>query len=224
MLQPEAAVLRRKILGVMLRHARLRANLSLKEVARRTGFSNTAISDFEYGRRDLTLPQLEVVAYLYGVPVSYFWSEDALVEDEERALPVEQAMTLRRRIIGVLLRQARLEANVSMNRLAEVLDCPPARISNYEAGRIDIPLHELERLAELLGVPLTYFFDQGIKPDSAHTATIDEVKQLAQLPEEVRRFVFHPGNLLYLRLAMQLSSLPASTLRRLGEGLLEITY
>jgi len=224
MQKPEAATIRRKILGVLLRNARLHAGMSIKEAAKATGFSAGAISAYEYGRRDLSLPHLEVLAYTYGVPVTYFWADEPISEDGDQELPVEEAMALRRRIIGVLLRQARMEAGYSQKDLARVLGCSPGRISSYEFGRTDIPLVELEVLADHLGVSISYFLDQGLRPRGEQVAGIDELERLAQLPEDVRRFMLQPGNLLYVRVAMQLSTLSAEALRRVAEGLLDITY
>jgi transcriptional regulator with XRE-family HTH domain len=224
MYRQEEAVLRRKMFGVLLRFARQHANLAIREVAARTGLSPGAISDYEFGRRDLSLAQIEIFAHLYHVPVAFFWSDSDLEEDGDGMLPVEAVMGLRRRIIGVLLRQARIETGRSQEELAELLDCPPTRIANYELGDADVPLLELEIMARFLGVPMSYFLDQGIKPTGAQMPDIEELKQLAQLPDDVRRFMLHPGNLLYMRVAMQLNGLPASILRRIGEGLLDITY
>jgi transcriptional regulator with XRE-family HTH domain len=227
MYKQEEAVLRKKMLGVLLRYARqhANANLAIREVAARTGLSPGTISDYEFGRRDLSLAQIEIFAHLYHVPVAFFWSDSDLEEeDSDGTLPVEAVMGLRRRIIGVLLRQARIETGRSQEELAELLDCPPTRIANYEFGDVDIPLLELEIMARFLGVPMSYFLDQGIKPTGTQMPDIEELKQLAQLPDDVRRFMLHPGNLLYMRVAMQLSALPASILRRIGEGLLDITY
>jgi transcriptional regulator with XRE-family HTH domain len=223
MYQPEAAALRKKMVGVLLKHARLRARLAVKDVAQATGFATRAITDYECGRADLSLPHLEVLAQLYDVPVGYFWAADPLVEDERHPLPAEAAIALRRRIIGVLVCQARSQAGYSQNDLAQWLDCPPARISDYEAGRADIPLLELESLAERVGVPMSYFVDQGIQPGNRLATTVEEVRRLAELPEDVRAFVFGPGSRPYVQLAMQLSTLPGQTLRQLGEHLLEIT-
>ena len=64
------ATLRRKILGVKIRHARTRAGLNLKEVGQVLGLSADTIADVEYGRSDISLPQLEVLALIFGVPVS----------------------------------------------------------------------------------------------------------------------------------------------------------
>jgi transcriptional regulator with XRE-family HTH domain len=224
MQEPEASTIRKKILGVLLRNARVRAGMTIKDAAEATGFSPSAISDFEYGRRDISLPQLEVTAYIYRVPITYFWSDDPIPGDEDRDLPVEQAIQLRRRVIGVLMRQARTEAGYSQQDLAKVLDCSTGRIAGYEFGRTDIPLLELEKLANYLDVPLSYFLDQGIRPSGDQIAGMDEIERLAQLPEDIRKFVLQPGNLLYVRVAMQLSALSAEAIRNVAEGLLDITY
>ncbi|GAB4539691.1 MAG: hypothetical protein Kow0063_28750 [Anaerolineae bacterium] len=224
MQEPQAAVIRKKIFGVLLRNARVRAGLTIKDAAEATGFSASAISDYEYGRRDLSLPQLEALAYVYRVPITYFWSDDPIPDDEDRDIPLDKAIELRRRIIGVLLRQARLEAGLSQKDLAAVLNCPSARIASYEFGRADIPLLELEKLADFLELPLSYFLDQGIRPSGDQIAGMDELERLAQLPEDVRKFMLQPGNLLYVRVAMQLSTLSAEAIRNVAEGLLEITY
>jgi len=224
MRNPAETALRKKILGVLLRHARLRANLTIKDTAQLSKFSTSAISDYEYGRRDISLPQLEVLAHIYKVPIAYFWSANPLPEDEDRALPVAEATELRQRVVGVLLRQARQDAGYTQTDLAEVLECAPTRIASFEMGRTEIPLADLETLAEALGLSIDYFLDEGIRPQGQPVAGINEMAQLCELPYEVRRFLAHPGNILYIRVAMQLSKLPASTLRSLGEGILDITY
>jgi transcriptional regulator with XRE-family HTH domain len=220
----EAATIRKKILGVLLRNARIHAGMSIKDAAEAVGVSSSAISDYEYGRRDLSLPHLEVLAYIYRVPITYFWSDDPIPDDEDRDLPVEEALELRRRIVGVLLRQARMEAGYSQKDLAKLLGCSSSRIGSYEFGRTDIPLLELETLATFLDVSMAYFLDQGIRPHGEQIAGMDELERLAQLPEDVRTFMLQPGNLLYVRVAMQLSALSAEAMRKVAEGLLEITY
>ena len=220
-----AALLRKKILGVKIRYARIRAGLNLKEVGQALGISSGLVSDIEFGRRDVSLPQLEVMALLFNIPVAYFWSDEP-IEEADRTFPTLEAMALRQRIIGVLLRQARVEAGYSQEDLANLLGIPASRISSYEFGKTEVPLQELETIATYLKVSLSYFMDEGIPSDSAagHVATLDEIAEFSQLPKEVREFLTNPANLLYINIAMRLSDLSAETLRGLAEGLLEVTY
>ena len=219
----EEAAIRSKMMGVLLRHARQRANLTLKDVADEIGSSPVAVADHEYGRRQLSLAEIHVFAQLYHVPIAYFWAEELPDENADRHMPVEAVRGLWRRIIGALLRQARLAAGRSHKELATLLDCPTTRIAGYELGDSDVPLPEMETMARFLCVPISYFFDEGIIPAGEHAADMDELARLARLPGDVRRFLLNPGNTLYVRAAMHLSALPPGTLRRLAEGLLEIS-
>jgi transcriptional regulator with XRE-family HTH domain len=219
------ATLRRKILGVKIRHARSRAGLSLKDVGQALGISAELVSDIEFGRRDVSLPQLEVMGLIFGVPLIYFWSAD-VIDEPNLDFPAQEAIALRQRIIGALLRQARTEAGRSQEELATLLGVPTSRIPSYEFGKTEIPLLELEVLAENLNVSLNYFMDQGINENesSGPDAKLDEVAYFSQLPVEIREFLANPANLLYINIAMKLSELSADTLRTLAEGLLEVTY
>jgi len=219
------AVLRRKMLGVKVRHARMRSGLSLKEAGEALGVSSGLVSDIEFGRRDVSLPQLEVMSYIFNIPVIYFWSDEP-IEEFHKDFPTQEAMILRQRIIGVLLRQARIEAGRSQEDLAKALGVPASRISSYEFGKTEIPLFELEQLAGYLNVSLSYFMDQGMTPEETGggAATLDEIAQFSQLPKDVREFLINPANLLYISISMRLSNVSADTLRGLAEGLLEVTY
>ena len=110
----QAVVLRRKILGVKIRHARVRAGLSLKEMGETLGISAGLASDIEFGRRDVSLPQLEVMSLLFNVPVVYFLS-DIPLEESRQEFPTLQALALRQRVIGVLLRIARTSKTSTSN-------------------------------------------------------------------------------------------------------------
>ena len=224
-LAQKRATLRKKILGVKIRHARNRTGLNLKEVGETLGASPETVAEFELGQRDVTLPQLEVLALIFNVPLIYFWSDD-IIDQPTLNFPTKEAISVRQRIIGTLLRQARTEAGRSEADLANLLGIPAEQISEYEFGKIPVPLHELESIANFLNVSLNYFLDQGIMTgeSNGHGATLDEIAQFSQLPAHVRQFISNPANLLYISIAMKLSDISADTLRDLAEGLLEITY
>jgi transcriptional regulator with XRE-family HTH domain len=233
-LTPERVTLRRKILGVKIRHGRTRTGLSLKEVGQALGISAEAVSEMEFGRLPVSLPHLEVMGLIFNVPLSYFWSDEPIKETDQD-FPTREAIALRQRIIGALLRKARIERGRSQEHLANLLGLPVSKISDYEFGRAPIPLQELEALVEHLNLSLDYFLDQGLpfstraagegkQEENGQPAVLAEITDMPQLPAEVREFLSNPANLLYVNIAMKLSELSADTLRALAEGLLEVTY
>ncbi len=77
----DAVTLRRKILGVLLQGARLKVGRTKKECAQALGIRPSLITAYEEGRKDISLPELEVLAYFLGVPLMHFWSDgDAAIE------------------------------------------------------------------------------------------------------------------------------------------------
>lgn len=224
MAEQEALALRNRILGVLLRDARIRADKSKTECAAVLGVSASTITSYEEGRKAISLPELEVLAYFLDTPLSHFWDEKAQLLAEEELPSLDEVLDLRHRIIGVLLRQARLDAGMTQKDLAEVLDCSSSRISAYEYGKRPIPVSELEALATALDRGIDYFLDELAGPVGEWERQKEIYQSFWELPEEVREFVSKPINRSYLEVAMKLSRMPAGALRAIAEGILDITY
>ena len=134
----ERLALRNRIIGLLLRDAREQAERTKRECANALGVSTSTITAYEEGRKPISLPELEVLSYVLDVPVSHFWKREQ-VTGEQKAPPLEEVLALRHRIVGALLRQARLEADIHQKDLAEVLGCSSGRISVRPAGRPSPP-------------------------------------------------------------------------------------
>lgn len=224
MSQKEAWTIRQKMLGGLLRQARKEAGKTLKECGGVLGLSSGAVSAIEHGRRAISLPELEVLAYYLRVPLDRLLSDNAestRTPDEE--LPNSEMLTLRRRIVGALLRKASVDQNLSAAELAKKLGISQKQLSQYELGEKPIPLVELEALAEILELPMSYFLDEGVGPLGQQQRRDKEWQQFAALPDPVRTFVAEPTNLAYLQLAMSLSAVPAEGLRDIAGSLFDIT-
>lgn len=222
--EKEASTLRQKITGVLLRQARLDAGKTLKECGQVLGLSSSAVSAMEHGRRPISLPELEVLAFYLGAPLEHLLdgdSEAAHVSVE--SMPSEELLALRHRIVGALLRQARLDLDLSQAELAKTIGVPASRISQYELGEKPIPLVDLEAIAQILEIPLTHFLDEGIGPTGKQQQFDREWRRFGNLPPDVRSFIVEPTNLDYIKLAMSLSAVSADKLRSIAASLLEIT-
>jgi transcriptional regulator with XRE-family HTH domain len=221
----DASAIRRKIVGVLLQGARLRAGRTKKECADVIGVTPGVLAAYEEGRRDISLPELELLAYFMRAPVSSFLEgEDESLVTLDSPPPGPQVMSLRNRIIGALLREAREQSHTSQKDLAHAMGCTPRRITQYEHGLKPIPLTQLEMAAECLGVTLSNFLDEGIGTVGERELQDRQYDAFKALPEDVRAFVVQPVNATYLRVAMNLAEMPAGAIRRIAEGLLDITY
>jgi transcriptional regulator with XRE-family HTH domain len=125
-------------------------------------------------------------------------------------------------VIGGLINKGRVEAELSIDDLAQSAGIPAASLQSYEQGDIPIPLPELEILALVLNNSIAGFEDeQG--PAGSWFAEQRNTSEFIGLPQELQEFVSKPINRPYLELAVRLSELKVERLRALAEGLLEIT-
>ena len=211
-------VMQRKIIGVLIRAARERAHHTVTQVGQRLGITPARVRQYENGTRDISLPELEILAYYLQTPYSFFFDKRAPVEEEIPQPPTEAEMRTRRALIGAKLKQARLAAGKSKEECAEAIRHTPAMIGRYERGLTDIPLSELDALARFLRVDLYYFVE---KKQSDAIGMLD-LDKLARMPKEVRAFVTDPANLTFIRMAMKFADLPTERLKELGEILLVV--
>lgn len=220
----EKLALRNRIVGLLLRDARERAEKTKRECAAALGVSTSTITAYEEGRKPISLPELEVLAYVLDTPVSHFWEHTADLAADEELPPMREVLALRHRIVGALLRKARAEADVSQKELAEILGCSAGKITSYEFGRSAVPLAELELLAQRLKLPLEYFLDTQDGPVGEWNRLEEACDRFRELPREMQDFIARPVNVRYLEVAMKLSQMPVGGLRAIAEGLLDITY
>jgi transcriptional regulator with XRE-family HTH domain len=218
--------IRDRIIGILVKRARLEAGKSQRECAEFLGCSPSTFSQYERGARGLSLPQLESLAYWFEVPLDSLWNDGYTLpeEQEDETLPIEQLMQLRRKMLAVKFRKCREQADLSQREMSELLGCSTYLISQYERGARDIPLAELEIAAEHCGESLDDFMDNETIPLGRAEQQRRMVARLEELPPDVRDFVLKPTNALYLRIAMQLSAMKADHLRQIAETLLDITY
>jgi transcriptional regulator with XRE-family HTH domain len=218
--------IRNKILGILIKRARLEAGRSQRECADMLGCSPSKYRQYERGRDGLSLPQLEVLAYLFDVPLDSLLNESQDAQDAEpdEPPPIEQMMMLRRKMLAVQFKQCRHNCAMSQREMAGLLGRSASMVSQYERGLRDIPLAELELVAEECGKEMADFLDEEMIPLSQSEQERQLLARLNELPPDVREFVLKPTNALYFRVAMLLSGMKADSLRQIAETLLDITY
>jgi transcriptional regulator with XRE-family HTH domain len=132
-------------------------------------------------------------------------------------------ISLRHRMVGAQVRQARLGAGLSAEKIAEYLGVDAAQVQAYELGKTPIPLPHLEMLSGLLNRSIREFYDRH-GPVGEWTTQRRAVEDFLRIPLELQEFVSKPINRPYLELAQRLSEMSVDKLRAVAEGLLEITY
>ena len=223
-INPQALILRAKKLGVLIRDARIASGLSLEECAQSIGVSTATFEAYEMGTSSPSLPELEILAYSLDIPMEHFWGEKAISAPNggKKKLELEQLVKLRQRMIGALIRQARINAGLSLDDLADDTQIAISALEAYELGNTPIPLPHLEILSSLLNRSVRDFQDRS-GPVGRWAAQQRAISEFLMLPDELQDFVSKPINRPYLELAQRLSEMSVDKLRAVAEGLLEIT-
>lgn len=222
---PQEIAIRNRIVGILVKRVRLDAAKTQQECAEFLGCSPSMFSQYERGVRGLSLPQLEALAYFLDAPLEALLDPDRPYEpQEEEQVPIAQIMELRQRILAVQLRKCRETAGLTQQEMGDLLGCSAYMISQYESGKSEIPLAELELAARHCGRGLDDFVDDDTVPLGQGVRQRRQLNRLEELPPDVRDFILKPTNSLYLRIAMLVSDLKADNLRKIAEALLDITY
>ncbi len=218
----ESYRIRAKMVGVLLRDARVKAVRSLDDCGRLLRVSPEQIEAWEFGDSVPSLPQLEILAYYLDVPVSHFWGIETLEGDTHGTSAQGEYMALRDRMIGALLRQAREENEVSLDDLSQQTGLPVDQITRYELGEMPLPMHELSVLASGVKKNVSYFLES-----SSHIGQWLELKEkwkhFYNLPDDLREFAANPLNVGFIEIARVFSQMPTDKLRTIGESVLNIT-
>lgn len=218
----ESMLLRARMLGVLLRDARVNADRSVEDCARVLNVTVQEVESWEYGDVVPSLPQLEILAAYLDVPVSHFWGMQTL----EPRHPTENAqqayVAVRQRMIGLLLRQAREALNLTHDALAEQTHLDAATLQSYELGETPVPMHELSTLASALNQNLSYFLDTSGKIGGS-LASLEDWKHFNTLPEDLRKFAANPTNIGFIEIALAFSQMENERLKRIAVSMLDIT-
>ncbi len=215
--------LRQRIIGVLIKRARLEAGKSLRETALVLDCSPDRLSLYEHGEKAPSLPEMEMLARFFSVALDDLLDETRQQEDKP-PLPPPDMIPIRAKILGVQIRQARQAAGLTQKELAKAVSCSAGRLSQYERGQRPIPVPELEAVVGALRLRLSELVDADLGPNSPQTQMQRNIERLALIPEHIKDFVLSPVNVLYIEMAMKVSALPVDALRQIAEGLLDITY
>ncbi len=220
---PILKTIRTKKLGVLIWDARLASGKSLEECAQAVGVTPDRFEGFEFGIEPPSLPELELLAYTLRVPLEHFWGNERLKKNgKPTALDAAQVKLLRQKMIGALVRKARVACGLTLEAAALESNLTVEKLQTYELGELAIPIPDLETLSLVYNTSVFEFQDRH-SPVGHWFEEQKSTKEFQELPLELKGFVCKPINRPYLELAIRLSEMSVEKLRGVAEGLLEIT-
>lgn len=236
------AIIQAKKIGLFIKKIREESSHTELECAQWLNTDLDTYHSMELGNQPPSLPQLESLAYYLKTSFDTFLKGPESLANSEYSFTREvndQIVSLRNRVISVMLKQQRIQKSFTIEQLAKAANISIEKLTDYESGTTPTPITQLEKIVDALGGKLEDFFastgpfshsteiEQKNGPTSITPAIVDPVPPMQfelDLPEEIKEFVLKPVNRPYLELAMRLSKLEAEKLRGIATSLLEITY
>ncbi|MCY3834221.1 MAG: helix-turn-helix transcriptional regulator [Chloroflexi bacterium] len=212
----EARRLRGKIVGVLIRIYRLEAQRSLAECAGFMRAEPQLIEAWEHGEETPSLPELELLAvFLNG------GAADADGAPARRQSAQTEYLRIRRPLIGVMLRAARISAGHSQQDVGASAGLEDDLLERFELGEAPIPVSCLDALAQAIDVELSAFLVQPqFLLEQAPPANLAE--DGSELEAEWRQFTLKRENQAFIRLAMAFQQMARADLHRIADALLAI--
>jgi len=222
MTQTKAISLRTKMLGALIREARMESGKSLKELAALIGTTSGTLSSYEHGRKGISLPELELLAFHLDLSLRRFWPTDKPAPSSWANFNPVLLLSLRQRMIGARLKADREAADLNQRDLAKHTGISTAKLRAYENCERPVPIPDLEPLLAALGHTVDEYVDtQG--PIGEWDGAKRAFEGLLQLPLDLQEFVSRPENHTYIRLAKQMSQVEVDRLRTVADVLHDLT-
>ena len=143
------------MIGSKIRELRKARKMSQEELAEKiseiTGesISRQSLSGWESGAVVPRTSNLQAVARAFNVPISALMGEEVPKEEKSNDDGV----------VGQKVKEARRNAGISQKALAELIGVHEVTLIRLENGQKKIKLHELEKIATALNVPLSELID-----------------------------------------------------------------
>src|SRR5574341_1481104 len=217
--------IRGRIIGVLIRDARVAKGYTLGQLADQIQISGDTLIAWELGDQSPGLPQIELLGYILEVPVSHFLDGTDTMTDQISQRMVNPAEYTRTRdgMIGTLVRLAQQQANFTTEYLAQQCGIDPPVLTQYQYGQVSIPLPHLTTIARALRVNPSFFLESEDRV-GRYLEAQELFNTFLEMDPEMRQFLSKPSNHRYVELAMKLAEMDINKLRFIAEGILEITY
>lgn len=132
---------------------------------------------FENGTAPFTLPDLELLAQFFDVPLTAFFNDSPL-ESYSLSLPTDtlkpQYIQLRHKMIRAKFNQLREQTGVTLDELQKETEIPKEDLLDFDDGNAPIPISSLIKIINCLGVSLDQFFKQDDQPINEITGVHSE--------------------------------------------------
>jgi transcriptional regulator with XRE-family HTH domain len=151
-----------------IRNIRKAKKRSIHDCATLLDISKEHYLRFENGSAPLSLPDIELLAWFFDVPLRVF-IDDSPIEDYKLSIPElslrPKYNQLRHKMIQAQFNVLKQKTGITLGELHEKTGIPQEALADFANGSAPIPISNLVLIANGLGESLDYFFSNGHQMD-----------------------------------------------------------
>jgi transcriptional regulator with XRE-family HTH domain len=210
-------------LGEGLRKAREFRGLSVKISSQLAGIPTSKLQNYENGKFIPSLPEVESFSFIYRIPLkAIFYPEDSpdffKVPNKEN---LQQLITIRQQIISTKLKIAFDQSKMGLKGFSNKCGISLSKIKRYLGGETTIPLDDLQKLSEVLGINVNGFLDTQ-SPAGVWQEIQRKKNTYSQLPSHVQDFINQPTNWPFMETAGVIKEIDTEKLKTVADSLLKL--
>lgn len=156
---------------------------SIHDCATILGISNEHYLKFEEGLAPLSLPEIELLAVFFDVPLELFMEDSSTVLEETSLFETNtksRFTSLRHKMIQAKLVSERKKSGSSISDVAESTQLSETALQAYENGETPVPIDQLKTLSDYYQFPFKELYQQIWE----QSASSDDVQLLPEWQPE----------------------------------------
>lgn len=206
-------------LGKNLQAARESSGKTIREISSIIGISSSRLKNYENGKYIPSIPEIEAMSFLYRIPTSVILSDDLekYIHSPESE-QIKKLIEIRQKIIGTSIHLARESQGITLKKLSKSTGIPSSRLKRYAEGSSQIPIDDVQKLANQLNISFNDLFDES-SPLGKWQDKEDKNIAFENLPEEIKDFLADIRNLKFIKVAINLSKVGTDNFSNLAESL-----
>lgn len=206
-----------------LTKAREFRQFTLKFCSQLLGIPAGRLRNYEKGKSLPSLPEIEALAFIYGLPVSALFSPQRIrsIIREPDTSKLQMLMNIHHHIISTRLKIAFDRSGKTVKEISKASGMTGARIQKYFNNTSEIPFDDLISLSNALGLEIQSLFDTESSLGQWQ-AQQERMTLFAELPQDIQEKVIDNANLPYVTAARNLKALDRQSLQALSDALEKI--
>jgi transcriptional regulator with XRE-family HTH domain len=200
--------------------AREYRQLSRNSCSQLLGIPVGRLRNYEEGKYVPTLPEIEGLAYIYGLPLTALFDPreiDHLINEPD-ADNLQQLIRIRGHIISTRLQIAFDQSGKTLREITKETGLSASRIRKYLNNALEMSYDDLCVLSGVLGMDTHSQFDTD-SSIGRWQAMQSRMARFCRLPEDIQEYVIAEDKTELLRVAHRLMDLDLQSLRTLSDSL-----